>query len=120
MVIFTAFLIAFTTTYGERNGMLWGKEIIDSAFIDDRSRMDLTLYENGKFLIYSNWLFGEDRFEGTYKLNGDTIIFDKFPVTDNDFIGQKIIIDRTERKIYFRKGKDGNYDKSFYYFQIGF
>ena len=100
--------------------MFWGKKIIESAFLDDRSRMDLELYENGKYLIYSNWFFGENRFEGNYKLNGDTIIFAKTPVTDNDFIEQKIVIDRSEKKIYFRKGINESYDKSFYYFQIDF
>lgn len=120
ILIFILLLSVSVSVYGNRNGMFWGEKIIDSAFLDDRSRMDLELYENGKYLIYSNWLFGENRFEGNYKLNGDTIVFNKTPVTDNDFIAQKIVIDRTAKKIYFRKGSDGNYDKSFYYFQIDF
>jgi hypothetical protein len=120
-ILIFAFLLAVSVSiYGNRNGIFWGEKIIDAAFLDDRSRMDLELYENGKYLIYSNWLFGENRFEGNYKLNGDTIVFTKTPVTDNDFIEQKIIIDRSARKIYFRKDNEGNYDKSFYYFQIDF
>ncbi len=118
--IFAVFLITFVFLYGYRNGLFFGKKIIDSSFLDDRSRMDLKLYENGKYIIFSNWLFGENRFEGNYKLNGDTIVFNKTPVTDNDFISKKIIINRKENRIYFRKKKDGNYDKSFYYFQINF
>ena len=118
--IFMIFLMAYVIIYGNRNGLFWGKKIIESVFIDERSRLDLDLYENGKFLIYSNWLFGESRLEGTYKLVGDTIIFDKPPVTNKNFIAQRIIIDRTAEKIYFMKGNDGSYDKSFYYFKIDF
>jgi len=106
--------------YGSRNGMFWGKKIISSRFQDDMSGMDLDLYENGKYTIYSNWMLGENRFEGNYILNGDTIIFTRTPVVENDFIEQKIVIDRLAKKIYFRKEQDGSYDKSFYYFQIDF
>lgn len=118
-----AFVLVATTfvlLYGYRNGWFWGRSIIDGAFIDDRSRMDLELYQNGRFMIYSNWLFGEERYEGTYKLKGDTIIFDKYPVRENDFIAKEIIIDRPEKKIYFKKDTAGNYEKSFYYFQIDY
>lgn len=120
ILIFLSLIITYSVIYSERNGMFWGKKIINAAFLDDRSRMDLTLYENGKFIIFSNWLFGEERFEGSYKISGDTIIFSKIPVTNNDFVSKEIIINHAENKIYFRKGKDGNYDKSFYFFQIDF
>jgi hypothetical protein len=109
---------SYILTYEIRNGAFAGPKYLDAAFLDDRSRMDLTLYENGKFVIYSNWLFGEDRYDGIYHLKGDTIVFDKYPVLDNDFISKEILINRTENKIYFRKNKDGIYDESFYYFQI--
>ncbi len=78
----------YILTFALRNGAFAGPKYIDAAFLDDRSRMDLTLYENGKFVIYSNWLFGEERYEGEYHLKGDTIIFDNYPVVDNDFISK--------------------------------
>jgi len=106
--------------FGYRSGWFWGNRILNAAFIDDRSRMDLELYQNGKFIIASNWLFGEERFEGTFKISRDTIIFDKYPVVDNDFTAKEIIINRPAKKIYFRKDADGKYDTSFYYFQIDF
>ena len=104
--------------YLYRNGFFWGKKIIEATFLDDRSRMDLTLFENGNYLINSNWLFGEESFTGTYKMKNDTIEFINYPVTDNDFIAKKNIIYRD--KIYFRQDNSGHYDTTFYYFQIDF
>lgn len=101
-----------------QNGGFWGKKIIESAFIDDRSRMDLTLFENGKYQIISNWLIGQESFTGNYKIHNDTIEFERFPVIDNDFISKKIVI--KDKKIYFRQNETGKYDTTFYYFQIDF
>ncbi len=111
--------ITFFLTYGARNGAFYGKRIINSAFLDDRSRIDLTLYENGKYIIFSNWLFGEERYEGKYTIEGDTILFDKYPLK-NDVIAKKVVINKSEKRIYFSKDKDGKYDRNFYYFQIDY
>ncbi|MCJ8165405.1 hypothetical protein MKJ04_11175 [Pontibacter sp. E15-1] len=115
-----AIAFCYLLTFGNRNGMFEGGKILDAAFLDDRSRMDLALYENGTYIIFSNWMFGEERFEGKYSLEGDTIKFLTTPVIDTDFIAQEAIIDRKEKKIYFRKNLDGSYMKDFYYFQIDF
>jgi|GEM_PF-3414473 len=120
LLFFLGVLSIYFFTYGNRNGFFWGKQILNAAFIDDRSRIDLELYENGSYFIYYNWLFAEKRFEGTYQLNQDTIIFHKPKVIDNEFISQKIVIDSSNKRIYFKKDHHGNYDKSFYFFQIGF
>jgi len=104
--------------YCYKNGFFWGKKIIEAAFLDDRSRMDLTLYENGHFLISSNWLVGVETFTGKYHINGDTIEFTKYPIVDNDFVAKRII--RKDKKIYFRLNDSFNYDTTFYYFQIDF
>lgn len=117
IIFFLTITMSFSTIYARRNGLIWNKNI-EASFLDDFSRTDITLYDNGKYIIFNNWMFGEMRFEGKYKLLGDTIIFEKMPVTDNDFISKEIIIDRKSKRIYFRKDKDGNYEKSFYYFQI--
>ena len=101
-----------------RNGGFWGNKIIEGVFIDDRSRMDLTCFENGHYIIYSNWLFGAETFTGKYSLHGDTIEFNTYPVVDNDFVSKKIIW--KGNKIYFTQDKSGNYDTTFYYFQIDF
>jgi len=120
LIFFLSMLSIYIFTYGNRNGFFWGKQILNAAFIDDRSRIDLELYENGKYFIYHNWLFAEKRFEGTYQFNQDTITFYNAKVIDNEFISQKIVVDNNNNRIYFKKDTDGNYDKSFYYFQIGF
>ena len=101
-----------------QNGGFWGKKVLESAFIDERSRMDLTLFENGKYQIVSNWLIGQESFTGNYKIYKDTIEFEKYPVIDNDFISKKIII--KNNKIYFRQDNSGKYDTTFYYFQIDY
>ncbi|MEI7508035.1 MAG: hypothetical protein WCJ62_01055 [Flavobacterium sp.] len=111
-------IISFTLIYNYRNGAFFGTKYLTGTFLDERSRMDIILYKNGKYIIFSNWLFGEDRFEGNYKVDNDTILFEKYPIIDNDFISQKIVINKVEKKIYFRKNKNGNYNKDFYYFKI--
>jgi len=101
-----------------QNGGFWGKKLLESAFIDERSRMDLTLFENGKYQIVSNWLIGQESFTGNYKIYKDTIEFEEYPVIDNDFISKKIII--KNNKIYFKHDNSGKYDTTFYYFQIDY
>jgi hypothetical protein len=101
-----------------QNGGFWGKKVLESAFIDERSRMNLTLFENGKYQIVSNWLIGQESFTGNYKIYKDTIEFEEYPVIDNDFISKKIII--KNNKIYFRLDNFGKYDTTFYYFQIDY
>ena len=93
---------------------------MEAAFLDDRSRIDLALYKSGDYIIFSNWMFGEERFQGTYQIVNDTIIFNDHPVVDNDFVARKILIDKEKKRIYFTKDKNGNYKKDFYYFQIDF
>ena len=111
-------IVSIPLNYGYKNGFFWGKKIIEAAFLDDRSRMDLTLFENGRYLIKSNWLFGEETFTGKYQMKGDTIEFEKYPVIENDAVAKRII--RKNNKIYFNLNNSGNYDTTFYYFQIGF
>lgn len=116
--IFILILITYAVIYGYRNGFFWGEKIVTAVFIDDRNRVELELFKNGKFLIYSNWFFGEERFEGIYKLHGDTVVFSNDPMGGNNFISQKILMNTYEKKIYFQRKNDGSYDKSFYYFQM--
>ncbi|WP_143961319.1 hypothetical protein [Litoribacter populi] len=107
----------FLGIYGVRIGLFWNKTL-EAVFIDERSRMDLMLFENGTYIIFANWLLGEERFGGRYEIRGDTLHFKKSPVTDNNFINTESIIDYKAGKIYFRKGKDGEYDTTYYYFKI--
>jgi hypothetical protein len=114
------FLIISSYVLIERNsiGLFLGKKVLEAAFLDDRSRMDLTLYKNGKYVIHSDWIFGSENFTGKYNMHGDTIEFENYPVTDNDFIAKTII--RHGDKIYFFINKKGLYETDFYYFKIDF
>ena len=115
---FLILLASMPLNYCYRNGMFWGKKMVEAAFLDDRSRMDLTLFENGHYIISSGTPFSEETYIGKYQLNGDTIEFNKYPVVDNDFVARKII--RKKNKIYFNLLKSGEYDTTFYYFQDNF
>lgn len=86
-----------------------GTKVLKAEFIDDLSRVDLTLWENGKFRAESGYMFGGDRYEGNYRIEGNQIKFNKNPV-ENDFIPMTLSI--SGDKIYFRE------DSSFYYFKI--
>lgn len=114
------FLIISSYILIERNsiGLLLGEKTLEATFLDDRSRMDLILYKNGKYVIHSNWLSGSENFTGKYNMHGDTIEFEKYPMTDNNFIAKKII--RRGDKIYFFLNKKDLYDTDFYYFKIDF
>lgn len=116
LILSTTLAISFSIIYSYREGYLTEKIFIKAKFIDDRSRIDIKFYKSGKYVIYSNWLFGEERFEGTYKLKKDTIEFNNYPLMENDLIAQKVIL--IKDKIYFKKDNKNEYDKSFYYFQI--
>ncbi|GGK80548.1 hypothetical protein ACD591_09970 [Rufibacter glacialis] len=115
-----ALAASFALTFAYRNGLLWGTPVLDAAFIDDRSRMDLELYKNGKYLLLSGWMFGEERFSGTYTMEGDRVIFGEYPIAGSDFIPRELLVDKKEKRIYFSKKVDGIYDSSYYYFQIDF
>lgn len=103
--------------YSYKQGVFYGKKLIDATFHDERSGMTLALYSTGHYIINSDWMFGSENFSGTYRTLGDSIIFNKFPVVDNDFVAQ-IIVKRGNR-IYFNKDKYGDYkDTTYYYFKI--
>jgi hypothetical protein len=114
------FLITSSYILLERNSIEFflGDKALEASFLDDRSRIDLTLYKNGKYIMHSSWLFGSENFTGKYNMHGDTIEFDKKPLTNNDFIAKTII--RHGDKIYFFQNKKGLYDTEFYYFKIDF
>ncbi|MBT9392428.1 hypothetical protein KLP40_04565 [Hymenobacter sp. NST-14] len=102
-----------TLLYGYRNGLFYGNKVVDATFLDEQSRMDMHLYTDGHYIITATWMLGSETFSGTYKRTGSTIIFNKYPVTDNGFIDQVITINGS--RIYFLKS---NPDTSFYHFTI--
>jgi hypothetical protein len=111
-------LSAFSTYKSE----LFKSEIVLNAIlIDDLSSINIVLRENNHFETTTNGMLGHtNRVSGEYHLADDTIVFHSSPY-DNDFLPQKIIIDKTDSALYFKKLKNGNFDraKSFAnYFEI--
>jgi len=97
------------------------KKELDSSLIDDLSRIDLILRENGRFETNSSSLFGTTvSIRGKYLIKNDTIIFLDKPYT-NDFIPDTVVIDRDKNAIFFNKKENGEFSrtKSFVnYFEI--
>lgn len=99
-----------------RNGLFWGSPILEAAFIDELSRMDLELYKNKRYLLVDSWMFGSEQYLGNYQINGDTISLSKFPLT-RDSIGIKKLF-RNSNSLYFEQDSTGQYDTTFYKFRI--
>lgn len=89
------------------NSELCKSKILLSAILDDdRSYLELKLRENNDFEVGSYYMFGEDIFKGTYKLEGNKIIFlDKH--YNNNFIPDTIYI-LNDKIIILRFDKEGN------------
>ncbi|MCB0540939.1 MAG: hypothetical protein KDE33_25740 [Bacteroidetes bacterium] len=85
--------------------------VLKAILIDDLSSINLNLYSDNTFQIYSNDLMGEgDSYLGKFQLRGDTIIFLDKPY-HNDFIPDKIF--KVEDKLIRAYKDDGSIDTSF-------
>ncbi|SDG56878.1 hypothetical protein SAMN04487996_12021 [Dyadobacter soli] len=100
------------------NGYLFKRSVINAVFLDDFSSMRLRLFEDGKYVLIDDWMFGTNRYTGHYSWNGDTIKLPYPPIPGRDFIALKMLVDRKARRIYFRRKIDGSYERGFYYFEI--
>ncbi|RTQ46538.1 hypothetical protein EJV47_21540 [Hymenobacter gummosus] len=97
--------------YGWYHGAFYGRQVLSGVFIDDFSRLDLVLYEDGHYLIEEGWILGSERFAGRYTRSGDSLIFDNY-----SFTGPKApnhVLTRRGSRLYFPSA-----DTSFYHFQI--
>lgn len=95
--------------------------LLDATMVDDLSSINLVLRENGKFETTTNGLFGfTDKISGEYLIHNDTIIFLKRPYSNN-FIPDKVLIDKEDSAIYFKMNSKGEFsrEKTFVnYFRI--
>ena len=78
--------------------------VLSAILDDDRSYLELRLRKNNTFEMISNYMFGEDIYEGEYKLSGNKIIFLQKPY-DNDFIPDTVYI--IQDKIVLRFYENG-------------
>ncbi len=117
-ITISVILILFLIFFSIRNGLFEGQAFFSGAFIDDRSRIDLTLYKNRKFIAFASCMVCEERFDGFYNQKADSIIFEDCPFINKYFDTKVFIIDKDKQKIYFEIDQNGVYDSSFYYFQV--
>ena len=92
-----------------QSDLLKSKRILTATLKDDQFYYTLVFRENGSCENQVSGIFGfQEVFHGTYKFQGDTIIFSKKPY-DNDFIPDTLLIDRKERAIFINKDRQGNF-----------
>lgn len=108
--------------FGIYSSELFKPQIVLSATLeDDLNTVTIDLRENNEFNTTVNSMFGfVERISGEYHISNDTIIFHKSPYS-NDFIPEKIIIDKADTALYFQRLEDGRFNRSKYfgkYFKI--
>lgn len=101
-------------SYAWRSGAFYGRKVLSGVFLDDFSRLDLTLYEDGRYLLESGWLLGPERFTGRYTMRGDSIGFHQ-PVLATEL--KNLVLVRRGSRLYFHRPGAAS-DTSFYHFQI--
>jgi hypothetical protein len=94
-------------------GRFYGREVLTATFRDDMSGLDLQLFEDGHYIMISGYVFGADTYRGRYTRTDSTITFDHFPVVENDFVAQTVLL--KGNRIYFRPQAT---DTSYYHFTI--
>lgn len=91
--------------------LLKSRILLDATLVDDLSSINLVLRENGQFETTSNGMFGfTEKISGKYKKNNDTIIFLDKPYS-NDYIPDKVIVDKQDSAIYFKRNFNGEISK---------
>lgn len=101
--------------------MLKSRILLKATLKDDLSSITLVLRNNGHFETTSNGVFGyTEKNSGKYLIKNDTIIFLNKPYS-NDYIPDKVVIDKKGSAIYFKMDTNGQFsrEKSFVnYFDI--
>ena len=101
--------------------LLKSRILLNATLVDDLNSINLILRENGKFEMTSYGMFGyTDRISGKFLKHNDTIIFLNRPYS-NDFISNKVLIDKQDSAVYFKKNSKGDFihEKNFLdYFRI--
>jgi hypothetical protein len=85
------------------------KRIITATLYDDLFQYTLILRANGKC---ENEVYGlgfSEKFSGSYRLKGDTIIFSRVPYDNKGFIPDTILIDKKEGAIFTERDTIGNF-----------
>ncbi|WP_222597367.1 hypothetical protein [Hyunsoonleella aquatilis] len=77
---------------------------------DDLFHYTLILREDGTCENNVNGFLGfKEQFSGTYKIDGDTIIFTQKPY-DNNFIPDTLLLDKKQNAIFINRDKEGKFN----------
>ncbi len=96
---------------GYQSELFKSKKILTATLKDELYHHTLVFRENGNCENEVNGMFFyHEVFHGKYKFYGDTIVFEKKPY-DNDFISDTLLIDRSQKAIFIKKDKAGNFPK---------
>ena len=87
------------------------KILLDATLFDDLSSINIVLRKNGHFETTTNTAFGSsEKISGKYSLKNDTIIFLNAPYS-NDFIPNKVLIDKKDSALYFTRKSKGEFSR---------
>jgi len=85
------------------------KRILTATLKDDLFYYTLIFRKNGTVENEINGFLGfQQTIKGSYLISGDTIIFTKVPY-DNDFIPEKLLIDREQNAIFMYRDENGHF-----------
>ena len=102
-------IIAFNIYHSE---ILKSKAVISATLNDDLYHYTLVFRENGICENNITGMFGfQEKFEGEYTMNGDTIILTKIPYDNDNFLPDTLLIDNKDNALYFIKDQNGNFKR---------
>jgi hypothetical protein len=117
LIVLSLILVLFFE-WGWYSGIFNGTPIGKMYSIGERGRKDIKLYSSGKFLLFDGWIFGEERFEGSFEINGNSIMFNQFLSGGGLVDHQKMFIDKTQMILYYSLNDSIPVPSGFHTFKI--
>jgi hypothetical protein len=100
------FIIFVFTTKLIESEIFKSKIVLSGTLKDDLYHYTLILRDDGTCENNVNGFLGfEEKYNGKYKMDGDTIIFSKKPY-DNDFLPDTLYLNKKEKAIFLNKNSD--------------
>ena len=117
MLLLVTIILSIPLNYCYMNGLFFGAKTLEASFVDEFRTIDLVLYKSEHYIVFTKkWTFGAETYIGHYSMHGDTIVFEKTPINGKRLISKKIL--RVGNKIYFNQKDSGDFNRTFYFFQI--
>lgn len=106
-LVFIIFVLTSTLIESE---IFKSKTVLSGTLKDDLFYYTLVFREDGTCENKINGFLGfEDKYDGKYKMAGDTIIFIVKPY-ENNFIPDTLLLDMKQNAIFLNKNKDGKFN----------